>query len=72
MHNEDTPRYDGPRELAQSLSAFARISGSEAPWNKEGLRADSEYRDLGLAAVTNGHIGAKHISALKPFTAHTG
>ncbi len=32
MHNEDTPRYDGPRELAQSLSAFARISAAEAPW----------------------------------------
>ncbi|MFB9127668.1 cupin domain-containing protein [Paraburkholderia dipogonis] len=72
MHNEDTPRYDGPRELAQALSAFARISAAEAPWNQEGLRADSEYRDLGLAAVTNGRIGAKHIRALKPFTDPTG
>lgn len=72
MHNEDTPRYDGPRGLAQSLSAFARISAAEAPWNQEGLRADSEYRDLGLATVTNGRIGAKHIRALKPFTDPTG
>jgi Mannose-6-phosphate isomerase len=72
MHNEDIPRYDGPRELAQSLSAFARISAAESPWNQEGLRADSEYRDLGLAAVTNGRIGAKHIRALKPFTEPTG
>ena len=23
MHNEGTPRYDGPRELAQSLTALA-------------------------------------------------
>lgn len=72
MHNEGTPRYDGPRELAQSLSALSYICASESPWSQEGLRADSEYRDLGLATVTNGRIGAKHIRSLKPFTAPTG
>src|SRR4029450_13476214 len=72
MHNEGTPRYDGPRELAQSLTAFARMSATDATWNREGLREDSEYRDLGLAAVTNGRIGAKHIRALKPLTHPTG
>jgi mannose-6-phosphate isomerase-like protein (cupin superfamily) len=72
MHNEGTPRYYGPLELAQSLSAFSQISASGTPWNREGLRADSEYRDLGLATVTNGRIGAKHIRALKPFTEPTG
>ena len=72
MHNEDRPRYDGPREFAQSLSALAHMSASEATWNREGLRDDSEYRDLGLAAATRGRIGVKHIRALKPMTAPTG
>ena len=66
------PRYDGPRELAQSLSAFARTSAADAHWNREGLRADSEYRDLGLAQATGGRIGVKHIRALKAMAAPTG
>ena len=67
-----TPRYAGPRKLAESLSAFARTTTADARWDREGLRADSEYRDLGLAAATNGRIGAKHIRALKPMIAPTG
>jgi mannose-6-phosphate isomerase-like protein (cupin superfamily) len=67
-----TPRYPGPRTLAESLSAFARLDAEDAQWNREGLRDDSEYRDLGLSAATNGRIGAKHIRALKPMTAPTG
>ena len=66
------PRYAGPRSLAESLSPFARITAADAHWNREGLREDSEYRDLGLAAATNGRIGAKHIRALKPMDAPTG
>ncbi|MCC6196952.1 MAG: cupin domain-containing protein [Burkholderiales bacterium] len=66
------PRYDGPRALAQSLSAFARTGAADAVWNREGLRADSEYRDLGLAAATGGRLGAKHIRAIKPLAAPTG
>jgi uncharacterized cupin superfamily protein len=66
------PRYDGPRELAQSLSAFARMGAADATWNREGLRADSEYRDLGLAAATHGRLGVKHIRAIKPMAAPTG
>jgi mannose-6-phosphate isomerase-like protein (cupin superfamily) len=72
MHNKGIPRYDGPRELAQSLNTSARINASETPWNQEGLRADSEYRDLGFATVTNGRIGARHGRALEPFTEPTG
>ena len=71
MHNEGTPRYDGPRELAQSLTALAHMDATHATWNREGLRADSEYRDLGLAAATSGRIGVKHIRALKPLTEPT-
>src|SRR3954469_3541876 len=72
MSDESKPRYDGPRELAQSLSAFAQASAAGASWNREGLRAESEYRDLGLAAATGGRIGVKHIRALQPMTAPTG
>ena len=72
MSTEASPRYAGPRALAESLSQFARMSAADATWNREGLRDDSEYRDLGLAAATGGRIGAKHIRALKPLPAPTG
>jgi mannose-6-phosphate isomerase-like protein (cupin superfamily) len=72
MSDDTKPRYDGPRALAESLSAFARASAPDAHWNREGLREDSEYRDLGLAAATGGRIGVKHIRALKPMEAPTG
>src|SRR2546425_1070361 len=72
MSDDATPRYEGPRALAESLSAFARTSASDARWNREGLRADSEYRDLGLAAATHGRLGVKHIRALLPMSAPTG
>ncbi len=66
------PRYAGPRSLAEALSAFVRVDAADAQWNREGLRADSEYRDLGLAVATGGRIGAKQIRALKPMDAPTG
>jgi mannose-6-phosphate isomerase-like protein (cupin superfamily) len=72
MSDDPMPRYAGPRALAESLSAFARASGPDALWNREGLRDDSEYRDLGLAAATGGRLGVKHIRALKPMTTPTG
>lgn len=72
MDESPPPRYAGPRALAESLTAFARASAPDAHWNREGLRADSEYRDLGLAAATQGRIGVKHIRAIKPFPAPTG
>jgi mannose-6-phosphate isomerase-like protein (cupin superfamily) len=72
MSDAAPPRYDGPRALAESLSTFARATAERAHWDREGLRDDSEYRDLGLAAATNGRLGAKHIRALKPMTAPTG
>ena len=72
MSTEASPRYAGPRALAESMSQFARRSAADATWNREGLRDDSEYRDLGLAAATGGRLGAKHIRALKPLPAPTG
>ncbi len=67
-----SPRYDGPRALAEALSTFARMNGDGAQWNREGLRPDAEYRDLGLAAATGGRIGVKHIRALLPLEQATG
>jgi mannose-6-phosphate isomerase-like protein (cupin superfamily) len=72
MHNEGLPRYDGPRDLAESLTTLAHMSAANAVWNHEGLRDDSEYRDLGLAAATRGRVGIKHIRALKPMISPTG
>ena len=72
MSTEAPPRYAGPRALAESLSQFARMGAADATWNREGLRDDAEYRDLGLATATGGRIGAKHIRALKPLPAPTG
>ena len=67
-----SPRYADPRALAESLSAFARNSADGARWDREGLRTDAEYRDLGLAAATNGRIGVKHIRSLEPLPQSTG
>jgi uncharacterized cupin superfamily protein len=65
-------RYDGPLALAQALSQLALSEGATATFEREGLRADVEYRDLGLAKATGGRIGAKHIRAIKPLPASTG
>ena len=72
MRSNAPPRYKGPRALADALSRLARASAAEAIWDREGLRDDSEYRDLGLAAATHGRIGVKHVRALKPLSAPTG
>jgi mannose-6-phosphate isomerase-like protein (cupin superfamily) len=73
MPNDAAPaRYDGPLALAQALSAFAQSSAAAATFSREGLRADVEYRDLGIAAATGGRIGAKHVRAITPLPAPTG
>lgn len=66
-----TPSYAGPLALKDALTALA-LTRSEAPFTRDGPRADVEYRDLGLAKATGGRIGAKHIRAIRPFPAETG
>jgi quercetin dioxygenase-like cupin family protein len=66
------PSYSGPRKLNQALSALHLERGEGASFHREGLRADSEYRDLGLAAATGGKFGVKHIRAIGPFEQPTG
>ena len=73
MSDSDTAaRYEGPRALPQALSALALADAGNSPFKREGLRADVEYRDLGLSAATGGRIGAKHIRAITPLPAPTG
>jgi mannose-6-phosphate isomerase-like protein (cupin superfamily) len=66
------PRYAGPLALAESLSRFALATAATARFTRDGPRADVEYRDLGLAAATDGRIGVKHIRAIMPLPAPTG
>lgn len=66
------PQYEGPKALAQALSALSLVSYAEDGFTRDGPRADVEYRDLGLARATGGRIGAKHIRAIMPFPKETG
>jgi len=68
----DLPRYLGPLPLAQSLSALAVATAADAQFTRDGPRADVEYRDLGLAAATDGRVGIKHIRAITPLPKETG
>ncbi len=72
MSSNPAPRYSGPLPLAKALTALALSEFGKAEFTKEGLRADVEYRDLGLAKATGGRVGAKHIRAIKPFDQETG
>ncbi len=65
-------RYPGPRNQAASPTKLNLVTIDTSTFHREGLREDTEYRDLGLAAATGGRIGVKHTRALKPFEAETG
>ena len=66
------PSYPGPRKLKDALSGLRIERAGDARFDREGLRADSEYRDLGLAAATGGRLGVKHIRAIGRFEQPTG
>ena len=72
MSDLPAPRYAGPLALAESLSRFALATAATARFTRDGPRADVEYRDLGLAAATDGRVGVKHIRAIMPLPAQTG
>ena len=72
MHADKPPHYQGPKPLAEALTALSLQAYSDADFTRDGPRADVEYRDLGLAKATAGRIGVKHIRALKPFEKETG
>jgi len=66
------PSYPGPLALAEAFTKLSLVEPNESGFHREGPRADSEYRDLGLAAASGGRIGAKHIRAIRPFERPTG
>jgi len=66
------PVYPGPKTLESALSRLHIERAGEASFHREGLRADSEYRDLGLGAATGGRLGVKHIRAIGRFEQPTG
>lgn len=72
MSHEHKPGYDGPLALESALTALSLVEFSDEAFTNDGPRADVEYRDLGLAAATNGLVGARHIRAIKPFPGETG
>ena len=61
------PSYPGPKTLASALSRLRIERAEDSRFEREGLRADAEYRDLGLAAATGGKLGFKHIRAIGQF-----
>jgi quercetin dioxygenase-like cupin family protein len=66
------PSYPGPKRLDDALTLLRLERGEQARFQREGLRADSEYRELGLSAATGGKLGVKHIRAIAPFEQPTG
>ena len=66
------PNYPGPLPLDAARSLFSMVVLSDQAFTRDGPRADVEYRDLGLAASTEGRVGARHIRAIAPFDKETG
>ena len=72
MNHASAPHYDGPLSASNARTRFSHVAYDESDFTREGPRADSEYRDLGLDQATSGAIGAKHIRAVTPFEKETG
>lgn len=72
MSKDVAPHYDGPLSLRDAHSRLSLVTHSDDGFTRDGPRADVEYRDLGLAAATDGRIGAKHIRAIRSFPGETG
>jgi quercetin dioxygenase-like cupin family protein len=66
------PSYPGPKTLKNALTRLHIERAEDATFHREGLRADAEYRDLGLASATGGRLGVKHIRAIGKFEAPSG
>ena len=65
-------RYPGPLSLAAAKSKLLLTPLEDGRFQRDGPRANVEYRDLGMAEATDGRISAKHIRAIAPFDKETG
>ena len=72
MSTSAPPRYPGPLALADAKSKLLLTPLEDSRFQRDGPRANVEYRDLGMADASQGRIGAKHIRAIQPFGAETG
>lgn len=72
MDRSRKPDYPGPLPLPDALSALSHVAMDDTAFTRDGPRADSEYRDLGVGQATGGRIGIRHIRAFKPFPGETG
>ena len=65
-------RYPGPLSLAAAKSKLLLTPLEDSRFQRDGPRANVEYRDLGMAEASDGRISAKHIRAIAPFEKETG
>ena len=65
-------QYQGPLPLAEAKSKLVLTPLEDNRFQRDGPRANAEYRDLGMAEATGGRISAKHIRAIQPFGKETG
>ncbi|MEO8129276.1 MAG: cupin domain-containing protein [Bryobacteraceae bacterium] len=68
----DETRYAGPLAISEAKSKLVLTPLADDRFQREGLRANVEYRDLGFSGATGGRIGAKHVRAIRPFEKETG
>lgn len=62
-----------PQSLASALAtAFSHVGEGETPWRADGLSSFFLYRDLGVAAATNGQVIAQLVKANLPPEEGTG
>lgn len=58
--------------LDPTSTKFSHVKPGDTPFEGEGLREFFAYRDLGVAAATNGKVLAQLVRAQNPPTAGTG
>ena len=72
MHHKSMPNYPGPLRLDEARSSFGLVALTDAAFIRDDPHADVEYRDLGMAASSQGRIDARHVRAIAPFDKETG
>ena len=58
--------------LDRTRTTFSHVKPADTPWRGDGLRDFFLYRDLGVAAATNGQVIAQRVKANQAPTTGTG